>query len=280
MSENGRFKDGLKDSLKKDFDIDVNVSTGLGQSRNAPVVILDTDPPDASLTEMNVLKGIGIGRGAIWRVLSRTVESYQGNILEQVKIESKIFTETEIETLTSNYYFDISNATSDVKSLPNAVVYVDTESGLNMPFDLGFLHYQDSRDYEINQNGLGLSLAYGINGLMATIYIYDLNIEDIPLSLESTSVFDQLSNAVADFKGMHPDAEDVSEGVLGSENIIFIVFSMNDDTETSLIGLSTVNGKFIKIRLSYRNMDEVNEIAQNAFSQFEKLLESYRSVAH
>ena len=56
----------LKDFLKRDFDYDLKILGGFGQSASDPIVVMASNAADAALTEMLVLRGIGKGRPGIF----------------------------------------------------------------------------------------------------------------------------------------------------------------------------------------------------------------------
>lgn len=270
----------LKEALKRDFDIDINISTGLGQSREDPIVILDTSPSDAAITEMNVLRGLGMGRRVVWKVLSHAPISHEGKILEQVKIESKSFSDTEIETLTTNFYFDIGLSTSKGEILPNGIAYVDDETKISMPFEIGSLHYKGIIHNEVDEPGLGVSILYGAPGIKATIYIYDMNIKDIPLDFSSSIVHEQYKQIVNDFKTANPKSIVTREAEYNTACIY--EFFVTDETheENALIALSVVRGKFVKLRITSIYDSELNKITIESFKQFQNIVGSYRSIKH
>lgn len=57
--------------LKRDFNLELNIADGFGQTRDDPITILDSNTTDASMTKMQVLKGLGMGRGILWRSIDR-----------------------------------------------------------------------------------------------------------------------------------------------------------------------------------------------------------------
>jgi hypothetical protein len=52
----------LVDILKRDFNLELNISGGFGQTLKDLIVVLDSDPFVASMTQMQALKGLGMGR--------------------------------------------------------------------------------------------------------------------------------------------------------------------------------------------------------------------------
>jgi len=51
---------------------------------------------------------LGIGRRIEWKLIQQTLQNLDGRKIEQMKIETKQTTATEIITQIENYYFDIT----------------------------------------------------------------------------------------------------------------------------------------------------------------------------
>ena len=49
----------LRDMLKMDFGLELNIGGGFGQHRQDPIIVLDRNHVEASMTEMRVLKALG-----------------------------------------------------------------------------------------------------------------------------------------------------------------------------------------------------------------------------
>lgn len=90
------------------FGIDFPISGGIGNSRDNPIVTHREGPNDYTSIEYGILKCIGTGRGIEWELLQQALLSYNGRRLEQIKIQTKETTASEIITQVENYYFDIT----------------------------------------------------------------------------------------------------------------------------------------------------------------------------
>lgn len=85
------------------------ISGGIGNSKESPIVIHYQKPNDYVGVEYGVLRCLGAGRRVEWKLIEQTVLDYGGRKIEQMKIETKQNTETEIIKRVENYYFDITD---------------------------------------------------------------------------------------------------------------------------------------------------------------------------
>ena len=99
----------LKERLAEDFDIDFPISGGTGNSRDNAIVIHRQIPNDYTAVEYGILRCLGIGRRIEWKVIQQDVLKHIDRTLDQLKIETKETTETEVVTRIENYYFDITD---------------------------------------------------------------------------------------------------------------------------------------------------------------------------
>lgn len=98
----------LRELLKADFGMDFPISGGTGNSKDSPIVIHYQEPNDYVGVEYGVLRCLGIGRRIEWKLIQQTLLNCDGRRIEQMKIETKETTATQIITQVENYYFDIT----------------------------------------------------------------------------------------------------------------------------------------------------------------------------
>lgn len=98
----------LRELLKKDFQIDFPISGSTANSQDSPIVIHKHDHHDYASVEHGILRCIGFARGVEWEILERRSVEHDGKYLDQLTLETKRTTETEIITQLESYYFDIS----------------------------------------------------------------------------------------------------------------------------------------------------------------------------
>ena len=98
----------LKELLKKDFDADLEISGGFGNSIDNCIVIHKTHAKDYVGVEYYILECLGIGRGIEWKRIEQSLLNDKNRMIDKLKIETKQLTDTEIITQIENYYFDIT----------------------------------------------------------------------------------------------------------------------------------------------------------------------------
>jgi hypothetical protein len=99
----------LRALLKADFGMDFPISGGAGNSRDSAVVIHYQMPNDYVGVEYGVLRCLGIGRRIEWKVIQQSLIDHNGRKLDQLKVETKEVTDSEIITQIENYYFDVTD---------------------------------------------------------------------------------------------------------------------------------------------------------------------------
>ena len=112
-------------------------------------------------------------RQILWRTISKNLIANSHKSIEKIEIETKEFSETEIIAQLENYYFDISDANTNKKALPEHIIYFDPITKLSFPIELGWLHFSGLLDYEQQSAGLGKSISYNALDIKATINLYD-----------------------------------------------------------------------------------------------------------
>ncbi len=98
----------LRELLKNDFNIDFPISGSTASSQDNPIVIHKHDRHDHSSVEYGILRCIGFARGVEWEFIEHRSVEHNGKYLDQLTIETKKTTATEIITQLESYYFDIS----------------------------------------------------------------------------------------------------------------------------------------------------------------------------
>ena len=98
----------LREQLLADFGIDFPISGGTGNSRESPIVVHYQVPNDYVGVEYAVLRCLGVGRGIEWTLVKASLFDLDGRWIEQIKIETKWETETELISQSENYYFDLT----------------------------------------------------------------------------------------------------------------------------------------------------------------------------
>ena len=81
----------IKNLLKQDFGMDLDISGGLGQSRDDPIVVLCHSDSKAAHTELLVLRGLGKGRRVLWRSVGTHQIPNSAGMMHQIGIETERF---------------------------------------------------------------------------------------------------------------------------------------------------------------------------------------------
>ncbi|MEI6791450.1 MAG: hypothetical protein WCK42_09750 [Myxococcaceae bacterium] len=258
----------IKSLLKRDFGVDLNISGGMGKSLADPIVVLDKDPSRTRSTQMGVLRGLGKGRGVLWRTLSRSFVSSEGSLVEQVKIETKNVTADQVITQTENYYFDVT-ASEGIIDAPTKVDVRFPVKEFSFAYEVGWLHYDGFIDNEIENPGVGISIAYGAPGIKGTIFIYDNNRTDIGTSLQGSLVISEFEASRRQILNSYPDVK--MWGEAGRNNSLHLqAFNVGD--QMSLIGVGVHQQSFLKFRATYVNDPILLDVIKDTVSSLDLLL--------
>src|SRR5215211_1494014 len=261
----------LKSILKRDFGLDLKIAGGLGGAAEDAIVITSSDPFEAAATEMSVLRGIGKGRGLLWRTLARVAVESGGKWVDQVTIETKDVKSTEIVTLRENYYFDVVAADPRHEGLPPAPGFVAPKIGLSLPYEIGWLHLDNVIDNEPMTKGLGQSLAYGAPGIKATVYVYDRGRSDIPANTRESIPKAEFATAISELRTVHPDSVPLGQPTQ-DDAMLRQAFLIGG--EPSVVALGVSQGKFIKIRITSVNDPILRELVEESLTFFRELITS------
>ncbi len=257
----------LRDMLKRDFDLDLAISGGFGQSRGDPIIVLDCHGNAASQTIFNVLRGLGRGRQILWTMLADSRIDPQDKFIHQVKILTKFASKEEIITQRENYYFDLT--ASAAKHLATPIIYSDTASGIRLPYEIRWWHFDNIIDNEKQHPGLGQTIAYGGPGMKVTVYVYGQAGQGIPSDLGSTLAVQMFDDALSDIAKAHPSAKSVGKAARYAG---FLVQQFTSDQEMSLLALTAVNGKTVKIRVTYVKDPLLQEIVFESLTELHQIL--------
>lgn len=255
----------LKDTLKRDFGLELKISGGNGLSPDDPIIVLNSNPLEASMTEMHILRAKGKERSIIWRTLARTSIKSDQLSLEEIKIETIEATASKLTE--KNYYFDVSMAVARGKVLPTVIVFSDESSKLGLPYEIGWLHFDGVTEYDAS-TGLGQSIAYGAPGMKATVYVYDRLRTDIPSDIDASIVRNELEAAVSELMEANPTAKPLGEANI--KNLLIQTFDI--DGEFGVVALGVFRGKFIKLRITCVRDPLAFEVLNQSIATFEDVI--------
>lgn len=234
--------------LLRDFGKDLQISGGTGNSIDDPITLNAQSPHDASWTEMEVARCIYGRLGWHWRALERT----RSGKIEKLSCEVRYAEGNEVITEKRSFYFDVSNiGLGDQDVTPTCGINLGAGTGMGLPYQLGWLHFDGLTNNEEAQAGMGVSVAYGAPSTKATVFIYNKGLAEISSGNESLLIgeFDQ---AVADILSAYPDAKKIADRHDG--NLIFAAFDIG--TAYSIVTLSAVGNHYFKVRAT---LDPSNE---------------------
>lgn len=263
----------LKDMLKKDFDLDVDIAGGLGQSADDPIVVLSSTDYESVKTELLVLRGLGLGRGIFWRTLETNMLTGSSGPIIQRKIETKDVQKEQVVTQTEAYYFR-RIARSSARHPPQSahIVRYDDSIDIGFPYELSWLHFDDVVDNEHLSSSLGYSIFYNAPGIKATIYVYPT-----PTGSFATTIYlDELKKARSEIIGIYGEnfAEYEWEIQDLRDHAIYSFIPADDPSTTSFLMVTMWQSHFIKIRATFFD-DPITRTISNDFAN--SVLELIRS---
>ncbi len=96
--------ENLKDRLKKDFDVDLDISGGNGKSLADPIII-NQSIRDCVGAEYYIVQLIFQAMGKEWKTVKQTIVTAADKKIDQLTIE---VTDVDGEKHQTDFYFDIS----------------------------------------------------------------------------------------------------------------------------------------------------------------------------
>ena len=282
-------KPSIKDLLKKDFNLDVDISGGFGQSREDPILVLSKTESEALRNELLVVRSLISGanlegqRTLLWRSIGiNLIEGPSPNIIQH-KIETKEILKDEIITEKRNFYFSRKNLEISPSHIlqGQVIAYEDQKINMHFPDGLGWLHYKSMKDFGPEKPELGYSLAYSAAGIKATIYVYPFRDQQKSLS---SILKTEMENSRRDI--VHYYGEEAIEGdwdVQQLDDNLMYCFMYNEETSFKVVGcypsLSwlTISGKndyYIKMRSSHFDEPLMREIGHDLVNSLFSLIRS------
>lgn len=259
----------LRTFLERDFGSQLEIAGGYGQSQGDPIIVLNSNPIDASVTEMHVLRAIGKGRGMLWRTIARTSVEDSQRSLERIQIETMEVTESEVITQRENYYFDVSMAVAPGAHLPTVIAFSDGRTKLVLPYELGWIHFDGITVYEPASAGLGQAISYGAPGIKATIYVYDMNRTDIPFAIDESVALNEFEAAVSELTEVHPTAAQLHE-FTRYKRLLIQTFRIDDCL--TILALGIFRGKFVKLRLTHTDDPILVNVVLQSIEAFQDVI--------
>lgn len=241
----------LRQALLDDFGIEVLVGRGSGL-RDDPFVIQPCSAAEATRTQLNLLRGLGRGRGELWRLLSSESALDVAAKIQRLRIESVEITQDRIISQRRAYYFDVSQ----VDGVPDAgaplIEWTDPRTRFSAIYQIGWLHFDRALDNRPGQSRIDTTLQYSALGAKAAIYVYGL----IDRSSQGVSCSElrsrELQSVCDQVYAVNPDAK-ASWPVHVTEPFALQYFVSGEDL--TVAGVAVLREHFVKLRLTF--LDEV-----------------------
>lgn len=98
----------LKELIKLDFGIELNISGGFGNSITSPINIHRVGINNYLGTEIFILQCLGKGRNIEWKIINQEFIEIEKRKIDKIKIETIELTKKDKITQIENFYFDIT----------------------------------------------------------------------------------------------------------------------------------------------------------------------------
>jgi hypothetical protein len=142
--------------------------------------------------------------------------------------------------------------------------YLHFPSGIEFPEKLANLERGDIANYELTQPGLGISVGYNMPNINATIYLYNLGFQTIPVGARSGLIVQHLKETIEDIyeayrRGIYDAVVKLFEERtnIGSPCRILevlsacLLISQYGEKRISYLYLGGYSNQFLKIRFTY-----------------------------
>jgi hypothetical protein len=242
----------LRDLLLRDWHTELPIRGGHGQSREDPIIVTTPDPEEVALTQVLTLRGLGRGRGIFWRTITRALLGVEWPGIEQFKIETVELTDAQIATRIENYYFDVSAMIASHGRWQQVPVIVHCDvSGLAFPYEIGWMHFDNSANNELQAPGLGQSLHYKAPGMICSLYVYDRSRTDIPDDVTDRVIEEEFESAAREIAATKPTLVAWPDHQM-RQHCLERYYRVGDTgREASLLCLTGSRGRFIKARVTW-----------------------------
>ena len=270
----------LRDFLKRAFQVDLPIRGGDGNEAT-PVVVAAPALPAAVEVMAVVLRCLGVARRIGWRLVDLEIVSPEKKLV-RAGIETLQLVDQQYVVLREGVYFALDALATDSTSidLPAPRDFVDPRSGVRLPTQLGWLHFFNATDDELQKPGLGSSVSYAGLRIEAMVSVYD-NGQPLP----SEDLADQ--RVVAEYAEVVSALIDASPGATvkhearfldpaGGHRCLMTIIDLPGSQMTSAL-LTTRRGCFVKARITFDATEAA--IARMAHESIEAFVEAVRPAA-
>ncbi len=236
----------LREQIKKDFGLDLPISGGNANSLNDAMSIHSTDKTEVSWVEMHVLRVVLGIRKWHWRCIAKEIDLSAGHLIEKVVCETKYLSGDTVHIDKRNFYFKLDGLETKQKEIIQLPVIAVRGMGFSVPYQIGWLHYDNLINNEDKYPGMGVTVAYSMPNAKATLYIYDKGEKIIDSVQEPASFQQEFESAINSYMSMNPEMGSPTNH--SYPNFLMSVFVENKNY--SAICLGTYQNKYVKFRLT------------------------------
>lgn len=250
-------KMNVRELLKRDQGIEVRISAGIGR-RDDPYVVDKCNEEEAALTQVQLLRGIGRGRGELWRIIEWTPCGV-GSATEVIRIKAVHFTRTEIVTETRSVYFDTRAVAGTPHALHPLICWRGPAGSPILPYELGWLHFDKVINNTPSAGLFDHTIFYSGAGAKASVYVYTRPADSSERTRDA-----ELKIAVEAL--LNPKLKDPWPAIEVGPFAMKFFLSGDDMT---VVGVAVSGLYFVKVRLTYFDdlkMRELMSATQDALA--------------
>lgn len=264
--------EALRDRLLREFGVDLPIRGGPGREA-APIVVTAGDLQDAVDVQMQVLRCVGMGSRAAWRLTGQEVITPGRGIVRAV-IDTVMVREHGVVTGQEAVYFMLDALPADAltTSLPAPSGFVDPHSRIHLPCQLGWLHLCNTPSKERGDPGVASSVAYDSVAIQGTVDVYDRGGRQVTDDVESAPVIGEFQLAVAGALSATPGAEVKNRAMFrdrsGRGRCLLAIVDLPGDSMSAVL-LTLRNGCFVKACMTFDATErEFGRIAHESMEAF------------
>jgi hypothetical protein len=148
-------------------------------------------------------------------------------------------------------------------------------SGLIFPFEIGWLHFDNSENNESHSPGMGHGLHYKAPGIICSLYVYDRGRTGIPNDVRDDVIRKEFESATSEIATARPNFSAWPDQATRQDCLERFYRIGVAGQEVSLLLLTTSRGPFVKARMTWFREPFIDNAAKNFV---DTLLASTRSL--
>lgn len=260
----------LREQIKRDFGLDLPISGGSANNIDDAMFIDTDNKTEASWVEMHVLRVVLGVRGWHWRCIAKEMQvSKSGRLIEKVVCETKYLNADKVFVDKRNFYFDVDRLQikqTEIIALPGVAL---RGMGFGVPYQIGWLHYDNLIHNEDEYPGMGVTVAYSMPNAKASLYVYDKGEEIVDAIQKHLPFKQEFETSVSSFMTMNPEMGSPTH--YEYSGLLLSVFVAGENY--SAICLGTYDNKYVKFRLTSDDSAESFKFAciQDSIGAFSSL---------